>query len=249
MLPAEDQATVAIAAEEAGLFGVMVDGDGRGSGVVVAAGIAARTFAVRIVVLVRLDSEHPVTLAEELAVLDNISNGRLIVAVDPGQLTVAQAAEAILLVRECWSGRPVRHRGPHWRVPANLPGHEAPRSIVVTPKPAQIEPHIWLGTAADSDLAELTGLPVIVTSPLAEQQPGHVQPGRLRIAGDAEIDRPSVTEWADRGATHLLLDLDEVPTPDTLAYVARSLVPVAMMPGFPEVVAELTNPLPWPSDP
>ena len=66
----------AIAADRLGLWAVLVGGEA-GVEAVMAAGLSTVTTQVRIFVEIDLDAEHPVTIAEELAVLDNLCAGRV----------------------------------------------------------------------------------------------------------------------------------------------------------------------------
>ena len=62
-----------------------------GSEAAVGAAVAATTSAIRIIVGVHLGDENPVTLAEEIAVLDNLSNGRVAVIAELGSLPAGAA--------------------------------------------------------------------------------------------------------------------------------------------------------------
>src|ERR1700730_4870069 len=86
VLPEGKEADLARLAEANGLFGVLA-----GSGNPLTASNAAvyastATEFVRVVTWVRLGLEHPVTIAEELSILDNVNNGRTIVLADTGEL-------------------------------------------------------------------------------------------------------------------------------------------------------------------
>lgn len=69
-------------ADRFGLWAVLVSGP-PGTEAVRAAAVAARTRHTRIAVRLDVSCEHPFTLAEEMAVVDNIAAGRLLVVVDP----------------------------------------------------------------------------------------------------------------------------------------------------------------------
>ncbi len=115
----------AMAAEAAGLPMVLVEAPA-GTETIRAAAVAARTTYVRIAVRLRFGSEDPVTLAEEVAVLDNLANGRVIVVPED-----ASAAE--LAVFE-----------------AALAGQEV-RGVRIRPLPAQLAVAVW----ADPDVVAL----------------------------------------------------------------------------------------------
>jgi len=135
---------------------------------VLAAHVAARTRRLRVGMGVSLLPLHdPVTLAEQLAVLDVVSGGRLDVGIGRGgtqreyrAFGVAEAdsrarvEEGLALLRRCWSGEPVSFHGRFRTVDG----------IRVTPRPRQ-QPHPPLYIAAnspDSDqFAARGGLPTL----------------------------------------------------------------------------------------
>jgi alkanesulfonate monooxygenase SsuD/methylene tetrahydromethanopterin reductase-like flavin-dependent oxidoreductase (luciferase family) len=135
---------------------------------VLAAFVAARTASLRLGMGVSLlPLHHPVDLAEELAVLDVLSGGRLDVGLGRGgtlqdYLTFqadrsdsrARVEEGIALMRQCWSGRPFDFQGRF---------HSAER-LHVRPRPAQ-RPHPPLYMAANSEdsvrSAARLGLPTL----------------------------------------------------------------------------------------
>lgn len=90
---------------------------------------------------------HPLTLANSLASLDNLSGGRLTIAAGVGWSEAEYEAldqdfstrgrrmdEAIEIFRKAWTTDPVSHEGPHYRF----------HDIKVLPKPATPIP-IWIG--------------------------------------------------------------------------------------------------------
>ncbi|HLZ71925.1 MAG TPA: LLM class flavin-dependent oxidoreductase [Dehalococcoidia bacterium] len=135
---------------------------------VLAAYVAARTRRLRLGMGVSLLPLHdPVKLAEELAVLDQVSGGRLDVGIGRGgagpdytafgagyEESRARQEEGIALMRACWSGAPVQFSG-RFR---SLAGVRA------TPRPRQ-QPHppLWLAAnSTDSNLsAARLGLPTL----------------------------------------------------------------------------------------
>lgn len=135
---------------------------------VMASFVAARTTRLRLGMGVSLlPLHHPVDLAEELAVLDVVSGGRLDVGIGRGGTlqdyqtfqadrddSRLRVEEGVALMRECWSGRPFDFKGRF---------HSAER-LHVRPRPAQ-RPHPPLFIAANSEDSVLSaarlGLPTL----------------------------------------------------------------------------------------
>ena len=119
------------------------------SALTMAAAIAARTSTMRIRIAAVLPSlYHPLRLAEEAAVVDNISNGRLDLVLANGYVPsefamfdeelgnrVKRVTEAVAVLRQAFTGEPFEFRG---------------KTVRVTPRPMQ-RPGvpIWLGAASE----------------------------------------------------------------------------------------------------
>lgn len=114
------------------------------------AAIAARTRRLRLGTgVLLLPLHHPLAVAEEAAMVDMISGGRLILGVGAGYAPEEFAAfgvpitergsrldEAVPLIQRLWSEDRVTHQGRHYRV----------TDATVTPRPAQRpRPPIWFG--------------------------------------------------------------------------------------------------------
>ena len=144
--------------------------------------MVAATTTVRVIVGVNVGDEHPVTLAEEIAVLDNLSNGRIGVIAEVGSLDADAATEDVTVLRASWSGRPLAHRGMRWQVPAGLAEHDAPSAVMVTPPPAQLEVPLWVAGEA----ARAVGQRSVVAG-----RCGHPGERRRVVPG-----RPGTRRWA-----------------------------------------------------
>ncbi len=99
---------------------------------VLGAALAARTSKVKIgFAVVELAFHHPVRLAVQTSLLDNLSHGRLIVGTGRGSAYnhyeyigfgitmedgIARLEEAEQLLVEAWTGEPLQHRGEFWNV-------------------------------------------------------------------------------------------------------------------------------------
>jgi hypothetical protein len=244
------EAEMARLAEAHGLFGVLAGS--RNPLTAITAGVYASTATefVRVVTRVQLGLEHPVTVAEELSILDNVNNGRTVVLADTGDLDHHAAADEVAVLREALSSRPIQHDGPRWKVPAGLSANAtAPPSISVTPKPAQIEIPFWLTGAAAREVGETSGLPILAREPSPTEAAKLVQPGLTAITGNLQPDRDLVTAWAAAGVTHLLVELPvDAELDQIMTLVSRYLGPEVLMPHFPRVMSESRVPLPWPGN-
>jgi len=237
-------------AEGHGLFGVLAGTANPLTAVTAAVYASTATDFVRIITRVQLGLEHPVTIAEELAILDNVNNGRTVILADTGELDADDASEEVEVLREALGNRPIQHDGPRWKVPAGLPANPtATKSIAVTPKPAQLEIPFWLTGIRAHDVSENSHLPVVAREPSSVSNPGAVQPAIARISGELKQDRERAAAWAAAGVTHLLIELprdgDEAAL---MTLISRHLAPEVGMPNFPRVMSQSRAPLPWPGD-
>ena len=244
------EADMAKLAEAHGLFGVLAGWENPITAIIAAVYASTATEHVRVVTRVRLGLEHPVTIAEELSILDNVNNGRTVVLVDTGDLDQEAAADETAVLREALSSRPIQHHGPSWKVPAGLPANAtAPTSISVVPKPAQMEIPFWLTGSAAVAVGAASGLAVLAQHPDPITERKFVQPGLATISGNLKPDREQVIAWAATGVTHLVLQLPEDAELDAImTLVSRHLGPEVMMPHFPRVMSESRVPLSWPGD-
>jgi probable F420-dependent oxidoreductase len=124
---------------------------------VVLAAIAARTSTLRLATIIYvLPLYHPVAVAEQVATLDNISGGRVILGVGIGYRDYefigfglnprhrgARADESLTAIRQGWRTGRFNHQGTHFQIP-DLPA---------VPTPVQ-KPHppMWVGGLSDAAL-------------------------------------------------------------------------------------------------
>lgn len=121
----------------------------------VAGALAARTRRLRISTDVALLPFHqPLRLAEDLAVLDVLSNGRMELGLGMGYAVhefqafgmpraerVSRTEEGIEILRQAWSAGPIRHHGKRFRVD----------EVEVFPKPVQAGgPPLWMAAQSEA---------------------------------------------------------------------------------------------------
>jgi hypothetical protein len=185
LLDGSDWATVvgdARAAEAVGMtVGLMLERDAVGirrNTCALACALAPHTRDLRLVVELAAGS-HPIGLAEELAVTDQLLNGRLVGAISGDDPSVVR--ETVAVIRSALASRPFNHVGTRWQLP--LSGHR----VRVTPAPAQLEMPLWLLGSPLADLAEELGLAWLdATSPCTSR------PARSRRASAGGGIRPAM---------------------------------------------------------
>jgi len=116
--------------------------------------LAARTHSLRLVTnIVILGAHNPVEIAEQVATIDEMSGGRVILGVGLGyrpyefesigldyRQRVSRFEEAVEVVRRCWSGKPVSFDGQHFTID----------KAEISPLPFQRPgPPIWVGAQAE----------------------------------------------------------------------------------------------------
>jgi alkanesulfonate monooxygenase SsuD/methylene tetrahydromethanopterin reductase-like flavin-dependent oxidoreductase (luciferase family) len=143
--PVGGAAAEAVAAESAGFDAVWIE-RADVEPAALAAHVAVATTGLRVGVTAALGVDHPIELAEQIAVADLALNGRLVLAVRPAPGTESRFAEALDLLLACFGSHPFGHEGEAWRVPANLPTNvfNVETNVRVTPSPAQFELPVWV---------------------------------------------------------------------------------------------------------
>jgi alkanesulfonate monooxygenase SsuD/methylene tetrahydromethanopterin reductase-like flavin-dependent oxidoreductase (luciferase family) len=112
-----------------------------------AAALAGAVAHILIAVELPIGDRHPLELAEEAAVVDLASGGRLVLVVRPAVGVEAHFDEALDFLRTAFAARPFRWAGERWRSPANLPEnvHNPERRTRLMPPPFQPRLEVWTG--------------------------------------------------------------------------------------------------------
>jgi alkanesulfonate monooxygenase SsuD/methylene tetrahydromethanopterin reductase-like flavin-dependent oxidoreductase (luciferase family) len=143
------------------------------SSAVLAAAVAQRTSYVRVGMMPILGLVNAMYVAEEVACVDNISGGRVIVAGQVpsnevargwgGDNSVARIRDDLAVLRKAWGPNPFNHHSDYHTIPGELEAHTVAaglHSISVQPKPAQLDVPLWLvGGDTASSVAAAEGVP------------------------------------------------------------------------------------------
>jgi alkanesulfonate monooxygenase SsuD/methylene tetrahydromethanopterin reductase-like flavin-dependent oxidoreductase (luciferase family) len=196
----------------------------------VASAIASRTRRLRVGTAVQvLPLSHPLRIAEEVATVDQISEGRFEFGIGrsgvvrtydvygvPYAESQERFREALEIIRRAWTGEPFSYEGTFHRV----------RDAVVVPRPVQVpHPPIRMATTSDETFpaAGRLGLPIFVglrTTEIADLQ-AQLAPYRdaWREAGHA--GRPSVYLRIPVYVATTERDAVEEPRESVAAFFAR----------------------------
>lgn len=226
-----------------------------------AGAITARTSHIRISTdIALLPLYHPIRLAEELAVLDHLSNGRIELGIGMGYVPsefaafgvplrnrVSMTEEAIDILRLAWADGPFSYHGRRYRLD----------DVDVHPKPVQPGgPPLWIAamSEAGAQRAARFGTHLLpqgrrdeVLDPWREQvrergeDPARRRVGIIRsvyVTDDAERDWPMI-RTAERYRMSIY-DKFMAETPDTYAWGDRNAIPQGVIVGTAEAcTAEL----------
>jgi len=206
----KDLVAAACATHRAGLDGILISANRTTDApLVAAAAIARRVDDLLIGAEVELGNRHPIEVAEEAAVVDLASGGRLILVTYPATGEEPVFGEALDLLRTAWRPRPFRFDGTRWRVPASLPEHthNTEQRTRVTPSPLQPRLELW-GSRNGADVAAGRGLGAVWTERAShlealweriESELGAVGIGAARARREQWTDAPAVVERLREG--------------------------------------------------
>jgi len=175
----EEALEQAVIAEWWGFDSVWLDernftsGSFNSSSSVLAAAVAQRTTYVRVGMMPILGLVNAMYVAEEAACVDNIANGRVIVAGQVpsaevargwgGQASAERMIDDITVMRKSWGPNPFNHHSEFHTIPGELEPHTVAaglHSISVQPNPAQLDVPVWIaGGATAAGVAAALGIP------------------------------------------------------------------------------------------
>lgn len=118
-------------------------------GALAAAAMVARWVPVRVGAVVEVGLYHPLHLAEDVAVADISSAGRLELLLRPAHDDPAVVKEHLHVLMAALSGAHIQWEGLHLRVPARLAENgSVPQRLALNPRPLQPVVPAWLEDAS-----------------------------------------------------------------------------------------------------
>jgi len=217
-------------------FDAMWLGESRAEGVgggLAAAAMLAQAVPIRVGAAVDAGLYHPLHLAEDIAVADLTSQGRLevLLRVPPEASTYLE--EFLKVLAAALSGAHIQFDGEHLQVPARLAANQpVPERLALNPRPAQPAVPIWVEANEDSivKLARELGFGIAAKFQRRAAVPDATGrwPGMLLCGAD--VGPNELLAAAGDGAGYFVVAAD---TLEEVASAGRRLVGPLRMPAFP----------------
>ncbi len=207
---------------------------GAGGGLAAAA-LLAQAVPIRLGAVVDVGLYHPLFLAEDIAIADLTSQGRIEVI-----LRIATAGQRDLLEEHiqvlafALSGAHIKWTGKHLRVPAGIPANQpAPSRLALNPRPAQPAVPIWIESSETwvEELSRRLGFGVAARWRQGAQAPAATGrwPGMLLCPTEVEPD--DLLSAAGERAGYFVV---AARNPQEAALAGRRLAGPLRMPEFPD---------------
>ena len=200
--------------------------EGVGGGLAAAA-MLAQVVPIRVGAVVDFGAYHPLYLAEDIAVADITSGGRIEVLLRGG------SEEQLRLLVEALSGAHLRFDGGSLRVPAHLGDNQpSPERLALNPRPAQPVVPLWVEHAGAQLINGLgVGMAARWRKGVRAPAPSGRWPGMLLCPRDVAAE--DLLAAVDAAAYFVV----EAGTPAEGASTGRRLVGPLRMPDFPEWIS------------
>jgi alkanesulfonate monooxygenase SsuD/methylene tetrahydromethanopterin reductase-like flavin-dependent oxidoreductase (luciferase family) len=216
--------------------------DGVGGGLAAAA-MLGQLVPIRVGAAVDAGLYHPLYLAEDIAIADLTSQGRIEVLL---RLTTRASSRYGSSTEQSWfeeqlhvfaaalSGAHIQWSGEHLRVPARIEANQpAPDRLALNPRPAQPAVPIWIESSENwmDDLARRFGFGVSERSKPGAKVPPPMGrwPGMLLCP--SEVEANDLLAAAGEGAGYFLI---AAQSPDEAVSAGRRLAGAMRMPDFPD---------------
>lgn len=210
--------------------------DGVGGGLAAAA-LLAQAVPIRVGAVVDVGFYHPLHVAEDIAIADLTSQGRIEVILriaTPRQRDLLD--EHIQVLALALSGAHVKWTGKHLRVPAGIEANQpAPSRLALNPRPAQPVVPIWIESSESwmEELARGLGFGVAARWRQGAKAPAATGrwPGMLLCP--TEVEPNDLLSAAGEGACYFVV---AARNPHEAALAGRRLAGPLRMPEFPDWV-------------
>jgi alkanesulfonate monooxygenase SsuD/methylene tetrahydromethanopterin reductase-like flavin-dependent oxidoreductase (luciferase family) len=202
--------------------------EGVGGGVAAAA-LLAQSVPIRVGAAVDFGAYHPLHLAEDIAVADLTSGGRIEVLLRGG------TEEQLRLLVDALSGAHLRFEGETLRVPARLADNQpSPQSLALNPRPAQPVVPLWLQDGGAQAVRAGVGMAVRWSKGMRAPAPAGRWPAMLVCPGDVAAE--DLLAAAGGAAAYFVV---AATSPQEAASAGRRLVGPLRMPEFPAWIKRL----------
>jgi Luciferase-like monooxygenase len=203
--------------------------EGVGGGLAAAA-MLAQVVPIRIGAVVDFGGYHPLYLAEDIAVADITSGGRIEVLLRGG------SDEQLRLLVEALSGAHLRFDGGSLRVPGHLADNQpSPDRLALNPMPAQPAVPIWVEHSSAPSISGVgVGMAARWRKGVRAPARSGRWPGMLLCSRDAAAE--DLLDAAGDSAPYFLVDAS---TPAEAASAGHRLVGPLRMPDFPAWISRL----------
>jgi alkanesulfonate monooxygenase SsuD/methylene tetrahydromethanopterin reductase-like flavin-dependent oxidoreductase (luciferase family) len=240
-MQAESLATAAVAASFDAVWVSETRADGVGGGLA-AASMLAQAVPIRVGAAVDAGLYHPLHLAEDIAIADLTSQGRIEVLLRfsteaasryEAPVQPAWLEEFLKVLAAALSGAHIQFNGEHLRVPARIEANQpAPERLALNPRPAQPAVPIWVEASEPTiqDLARELGF-----AAATHFKPGAAVPaasGRWpgMLLCSADVQPNDLLLAAGESAGYFIVAAD---TAEEVAATGRRLAGPLRMPDFP----------------
>jgi alkanesulfonate monooxygenase SsuD/methylene tetrahydromethanopterin reductase-like flavin-dependent oxidoreductase (luciferase family) len=203
-----------------------------------AAAMLAQAVPIRVGAAVDAGLYHPLHLAEDIAVADLTSQGRLEVLLRRSTGDPKFFEEFLNVLGAALSGAHIQWNGEHLRVPARLPANQpAPERLALNPRPAQPAVPIWVQSSEKpvERLARDLGFGVAAHFRRGASVPAANGrwPGMLLCGADVEANH--LLAAAGESAGYFVIAAN---TPDEVAAAGKRLAGPLRMPDFPRWITQ-----------
>jgi alkanesulfonate monooxygenase SsuD/methylene tetrahydromethanopterin reductase-like flavin-dependent oxidoreductase (luciferase family) len=204
--------------------------EGVGGGLAAAA-MLAQEVPIRVGAVVDVGSYHPLYLAEDIAVADLTSAGRIEVLL---HITGGWVEEHLRVLALALGGAHIKWRGEHLRIPAAIDANQpVPDRLALNPRPAQPVVPIWIDASQPwmAQAARDIGFGVAARWRSDGKLPAATGRWPGMVLCSAGIEPSSLLEAAGEAAGYFLVSAQTV---EELKESGRRLVGPLRMPEFPD---------------